>query len=39
VFDVLSLEGSVNARNILGGTAPEQVRFQVAACRKMIAKK
>jgi argininosuccinate lyase len=39
VFDVLSLEGSVNARNILGGTAPAQVRFQVAACRKMIAPK
>lgn len=37
VFDVLSLEGSVNARNILGGTAPAQVRFQVIACRKMIA--
>ena len=37
VFDVLSLEGSVNARNILGGTAPTRVRFQVIACRKMIA--
>jgi len=30
VFDVLSLRGSLNARNILGGTAPEQVRAQVA---------
>jgi argininosuccinate lyase len=39
VFDVLSLEGSVNARDILGGTAPTQVRFQVDACRKMIAVK
>ena len=37
VFDLLSLEGSVNARNITGGTAPEQVRKQVAACRKLIA--
>ena len=37
VFDLLSLEGSVNARNVIGGTAPEQVRKQVAACRKLIA--
>lgn len=37
VFNVLSLEGSVNARNIVGGTAPAQVRFQIDACRKMIA--
>ena len=29
VFDVLTLEGSVNARNHLGGTAPEQVLIQV----------
>ena len=29
VFDVLSLEGSVAARNHLGGTAPEQVRAAV----------
>jgi len=36
VFEVLSLEGSINARNITGGTAPEQVRFQVNAGRKMI---
>jgi argininosuccinate lyase len=26
VFAVLSLEGSVAARNVLGGTAPERVR-------------
>ena len=25
VFDVLTLEGSVNARNHIGGTAPQQV--------------
>src|SRR5690554_3221937 len=28
VFDVLTLEGSVAARNHLGGTAPDQVRIQ-----------
>ena len=37
VFDVLTLEGSVNARNIIGGTAPEQVRIQVVAGRKLIS--
>ena len=37
VFKLLSLEGSVNARNIVGGTAPAQVRFQIDACREMIA--
>ena len=36
VFDVLTLEGSLNARNITGGTAPEQVRLQVNAGREMI---
>ncbi len=36
VFDVLTLEGSLNARNITGGTAPEQVRFQINAARAMI---
>jgi argininosuccinate lyase len=36
VFDVLTLEGSLNARNITGGTAPEQVRLQVNAGRDMI---
>ncbi len=30
VYAVLSLRGSLNARNTLGGTAPEQVRLQVA---------
>ncbi len=29
VFDVLTLEGSVSARNHLGGTAPEQVKERV----------
>ncbi len=30
VYDVLSLRGSLNARNTLGGTAPAQVRSQIA---------
>ena len=30
VYDVLSLRGSLNARNTLGGTAPAQVRAQIA---------
>ena len=29
VFEVLSLRGSLNARNILGGTAPAQVHTQI----------
>ncbi len=36
VFEVISLEGSLNARDITGGTATEQVRFQINACREMI---
>ncbi|WP_297798159.1 argininosuccinate lyase [uncultured Marinobacter sp.] len=34
VFDVLTLEGSVQARDHLGGTAPDQVRAAVARARK-----
>jgi len=30
VYDVLSLRGSLNARNTLGGTAPAQVQAQIA---------
>ncbi len=30
VYDALSLRGSLNARRTLGGTAPEQVRLQIA---------
>ncbi|MBI5336000.1 MAG: argininosuccinate lyase [Burkholderiales bacterium] len=30
VYQVLTLRGSLEARNLLGGTAPEQVRAQVA---------
>jgi len=37
VFEVLTLEGSVKARNILGGTAPEQVKLQIKQCRQMIS--
>ncbi len=33
VFDVLSLEGSVAARNHLGGTAPSQVHAAIARAR------
>ena len=36
VYDVLSLRGSLNARNILGGTAPVQVRAQVARHRTRL---
>ena len=37
VYNVLTPEGSLNARNHLGGTAPEQVRRQVARWRGLIA--
>ena len=33
VYEVLSLRGSLNARNTLGGTAPAQVRAQLARHR------
>jgi argininosuccinate lyase len=36
VFEVLTLEGSVAARNHLGGTAPEQVRKQVQIAREIL---
>ena len=36
VFDVLTLEGSLNARDLTGGTAPAQVLKQVEAGRKLI---
>ena len=36
VFEVLSLRGSLNARNTLGGTAPAQVRAQVARHRARL---
>jgi argininosuccinate lyase len=37
VFDVLTLEGSVESRNHTGGTAPRQVREAVAAARQALA--
>lgn len=37
VYGVLTPEGSLNARNHLGGTAPEQVRFQVKRWREVLA--
>ena len=36
VYDVLSLRGSLNARNTLGGTAPVQVRTQIARHRARL---
>ena len=36
VFEVLTLEGSVNARNHLGGTAPDQVRAAVKRGRELV---
>lgn len=36
VYQVLSPEGSLNARNHIGGTAPEQVRAQVVGWRKCL---
>lgn len=36
VFEVLSLEGSVQARDHIGGTAPNQVRAAVATCRVLL---
>jgi len=37
VFDVLTLRGSLNARNVLGGTAPAQVRQQIARHKARLA--
>ena len=36
VFECLSLEGSLNARNTLGGTAPAQVRVQLERHRRRL---
>ncbi|MGD2119173.1 MAG: argininosuccinate lyase [Chromatiales bacterium] len=36
VFEVLTLEGSVAARNHIGGTAPEQVRQAIQRARKRL---
>src|SRR5688500_2043006 len=37
VFAVLTLRGSLNARNVLGGTAPAQVKAQIARHRARLA--
>ena len=37
VYDALSLRGSLNARRTLGGTAPEQVRTQIARHKARLA--
>lgn len=39
VYEVLKLEGSVNARNHLGGTAPAQVRAQVERWEGIITER
>jgi argininosuccinate lyase len=36
VFSVLELEGSVAARNHVGGTAPEQVKLAIARLKKLV---
>jgi argininosuccinate lyase len=36
VYDALSLRGSLNARNTLGGTAPSQVRSQIERHRQRL---
>jgi argininosuccinate lyase len=36
VFEVLTLEGSVAARNHIGGTAPEQVRAAIGRVRTRL---
>lgn len=36
VYPVLTLEGSLNARNHLGGTSPEQVKFQINRWRNIL---
>ncbi|MES2663786.1 MAG: argininosuccinate lyase [Pseudomonadota bacterium] len=38
VFAVITVEGSVAARNIIGGTAPNQVRHQTQLHRKRLQK-
>lgn len=39
VFDVLTLEGSVESRDHIGGTAPEQVRKAIALAQSELARK
>ncbi|HYM47850.1 MAG TPA: argininosuccinate lyase, partial [Burkholderiaceae bacterium] len=39
VFDALSVDGSVAARNHPGGTAPQRVRAQVAVWRQRLTQR
>ena len=39
VFKVLTLEGSLAARNHIGGTAPKQVKAAIARAKKNLAKR
>ena len=39
VYDVLTLKGSIAARNHVGGTAPAQVRKQVARWEDIFAQR
>jgi argininosuccinate lyase len=36
VFEVLSLNGSLEARKTVGGTAPQQVRTEIARHRQRL---
>ena len=36
IFDIISLEGSINSRNHLGGTSPNQISIAIKAGRKSI---
>jgi argininosuccinate lyase len=36
VYEILTLEGSINARNHIGGTAPSQVRAAVQSLRRRL---
>jgi len=39
VFQVLTVEGSVQARDHIGGTAPNQVRAAAARARQRISER
>ncbi|HTS55257.1 MAG TPA: argininosuccinate lyase, partial [Burkholderiales bacterium] len=38
VFEVLTLEGSLRARDHVGGTAPDQVRAAIARARNELSR-
>ncbi|MCP4992176.1 MAG: argininosuccinate lyase, partial [Gammaproteobacteria bacterium] len=38
VFEILTLEGSIAARDHIGGTAPEQVRAAIDRARQRLKK-